>query len=95
MLHVAKMYLFQFRFTYRPTENSIEVASTVPSYLPQMSECGLGREEHSNITTTMLELVNPSKRRKTQGVYIILSNTQMMGVSLMRVCIVYVVIEIV
>ena len=40
---------------------------TLPSYIPEQVESGLGREEHDTVITAVVDLANPepiAKRRK-------------------------------
>ena len=69
------MSLFQFGFTRsssRGTENDTQEPSDIPNYLPNASECGLGVEEHSIVTTSVSEFADPEpsrKKRKIRGKY--------------------------
>ena len=70
------MFLFQFGFTRASsscdTENGIQEPLDIPTYLPNVSECGLGVEEHSIVTTSVSELADPEpsrRKRKTRGKY--------------------------
>ena len=56
----------------RDTENSIQEPLDIPTYLPNTSECGLGIEEHSIVTTSVSELADPEpsrRKRRTRGKY--------------------------
>lgn len=72
------MSLFQFGFTTsRHQEESPGASYSVQDYLPQGSECGLGIEEHSSVTSFVSDLASPEpalKKRKTKGTYTHYSN---------------------
>ena len=69
------MSLFRFGFTASSSASATEdtpTRSTLPNYLPQVSECGLGVEEHSTVTAFVSQLANPepeAKKRRTKGNY--------------------------
>ena len=69
------MSLFQFGFTRSSshgTENNTQEPLDIPSYLPNMSECGLGVEEHMAVTIGVSEYADPEpsrKKRKIRGKY--------------------------
>ena len=69
------MSLFRFGFTASSSASATEdtpTRPTLPNYLPQASECGLGVEEHSTVTAFVSQLANPepeAKKRKTKGNY--------------------------
>ena len=52
--------------------NLKEIQKSLPRYIPEETELGLGREEHDTVTTAVVDLANPepdAKRRKTRGKY--------------------------
>uniref|UniRef100_A0A1X7VNR2 DUF6589 domain-containing protein n=1 Tax=Amphimedon queenslandica TaxID=400682 RepID=A0A1X7VNR2_AMPQE len=61
------MSLFQFGFaTSRHPEESPGASHSVPDYLPQASECGLGIEEHSTVTLFVSDLASPEPALKRE-----------------------------
>ena len=82
MTPVANMSLFSFGFRNRSSETGNESQTTnksLPTYLPEQVESGLGREEHDIVATAIQDLANPEpepKRRKTIGKYATYSDKQ-------------------
>ena len=69
------MSLFNFGFTKTNLEmenESQEIHISLPSYIPEQTESGLGWDEHDTVTTAVVDLANSepdAKRRKTRGKY--------------------------